>query len=224
MKCGFFLFTIICRASTSLFSQAEIPPAFNQQMMHSTQDKLENVAGSQYLSEEFNHGVIYYDGKHKVEQLPVRLNIYNDQLEFKSKEGVMAFGNPNRIDSVVIEHQVLIFIRKHRDYKLSGFVKKLNSGSPSILAKMKVEFFKGEDPKPFDLGEPKPDRLERIDDWYYLMKSDRYFQRVKSVKKLIRYLGKHSSELTKYAREEGVSMNDPEGLAKLINYYHQLER
>lgn len=189
----------------------------------STQGKLDNVAGSPYQYEEFKKGDLYYDGKHKVEQIPLRLNIYNDQLEYKAKEGIMAFGNPHRIDSVVIEGEVLIFFRTSRENKISGFVKLLNPEKPSLLSKMKVEFFKREDKKPFDLDEPKPDRLERLDDIYYLWKSDRDIQRVNSVKKLIKLLGKHNSELTAYAKEMRVSLDDPEGLVKLINYYHELD-
>jgi hypothetical protein len=89
---------------------------------------------------------------------------------------------------------------------------------------MKVEFFKREDPKPFDLAEPKLDRLERAADRYYLMKSEHEIKRVTSVKKLIKYLGKYSSELTDYSNKEGFSGNDQEELVKLLDYYHELDQ
>ena len=225
MKWVLLLFTVIYLTSTKyVFAQGEIPPTFNQQMLLSTQDKLKNVAGSPYLYEEFKTGVVYYDGKYKTEQLLLRLNIYNDQLEYKGKEGVLAFGNPHRIDKVVIEDEVFIFISKRADNKIFGYVRKLNTELPSILTKTNVEFFKREDPKPFDFQDAKPDRLERLDDRYYLMKNYDDIKRFTSVKKLVKYLGKYSAELTQYSKEAGISINDPESLVKLINYYHQVDQ
>ena len=99
----------------------------------------------------------------------------------------------------------------------------LNTELPYLLTKMNVEFFKREDVKPFDLEDPKPDRLERMEDRYYLMKDERDIQKVGTVKKMIKHLGKHQSELTKYARKEKVNVTDPESLLKLLDYFHSLD-
>ena len=191
--------------------------------MHTTRTKLENIAGTPYLNEKFINGDVYYGGKYKIEQIPLRLNLYNDQLEYKSEEGIMAFGNSDRLDRVVIEEEVFIFIPERHVSKISGFAKSSHAALPSILTKMSVDFFKREDPKPFEIGEAKPDRLERAEDRYYLMKNKREIRRITSVKKLIKYLGEHSSELTDYSKKEGFSGNDPAEFVKLLDYYHELE-
>ena len=192
-------------------------------MLLSTQDKLANVAGSPYLSEEFTPGDIYYNlGKNKIEELPVRYNIYNDQFEYKGQRGIMAIGSPQNIDSIVVDDEVFILIPKRPGHNLSGFVRKLNHESPLLLTKMNVEFFKREEKKPFDLDDPKPDRLERMEDRYYLMKDESDIQKISTVKKMIKYLGKHNAELTKYAKKEKVNVTDPESLLKLLQYSHTL--
>ena len=225
MKYVLFL-TIIINLTTidGLFSQAEVPITFNQQFLLTTQHNINNIAGSPYVFDEFKNGNLYYGGGNNVEQIPLRLNLYTDQLEYKSKDGIMAFGNPERIDSVVFEEDIFIYIQKSPLYKVSGYVKLLNNNLPSVLTKMKVDLFKREDPKPFDIEDPKPDRFERVTDSYYIMISDYEIKKITSVKKLIRYLGSHSSELMDYSKEEGISANDPEELTKFLNYYHELEQ
>jgi len=225
MNWRLFLFTIYFLAgSKCLLAQPEVPNTFNQEFMHTTRSKLEYLQGTPFLDDEFKNGDIYFGGKYKIEQIPLRLNLYNDQLEYKSEDGIMAFGNPDRIDKVVIGNEVFIFLPKSPLYKISGFVRLGNLNFPSIITKMTVDFFKREDPKPFDLAEPKLDRLERAADRYYLMKSKHEIKKVSSVKKLIKYLGKYNSELTDFSRKEEFSANDEEELVKLLDYYHELDQ
>jgi hypothetical protein len=89
---------------------------------------------------------------------------------------------------------------------------------------MGIKYFKAEEAKPFDLHEPRPDRLERIKDNHYIMKSSEEVERVTSVKKLIKYLGAHGAELSDYAKKTDLNSNEPKDLAKLVNYYLQLEQ
>jgi hypothetical protein len=215
--------TILQLAVNLLFSQPEIPSTFNQQMMLDNSE-LENVEGTPYLHEEFNTGVIYYGGTHKIEQIPLRLDLFRDRLEFKNEQGaVMAFVNPERMDQVVIGNEVFIYLSKSNANKVSGFLKMWNTRSPFLLTKMDIKFKKGEEAKPFDLHEPRPDRLERIPDKHYIMRDPKEIEKVTSVKKLIRYLGAHNAELTDFAERADISTDEPGKLVKLVNYYLQLE-
>ena len=207
-----------------LFSQAQIPLSFNEAAMLAT-NELEDVQGTPYLYEEFKNGEIYYGGKHKIEQIPLRLDLFRDRLEYKDEKGViMAFGNPDRMDFIIIDKEVFVYLPKNRAYKISGFLKMWNTRMPCILTKMNVNFLKAEEAKPFDLHEPRPDRLERVPDNHFIMVNKEEIERVTSVKKLIKYLGAHSEELTEYAEKIQISQDDPEALAKLVNYYIQLEQ
>jgi hypothetical protein len=211
-------------ASNYLISQPEIPSFWNQQAMLDANQELINVQGTPYLFEEFKPGEIYYDGEHKIE-LPLRLDLYRDRLEYQDEDSTtMVFLNQDEIDYVSIENDVFVYLPQSRHYKVSGFLKMWNSRLPSLLTKMNIKYFKAEEAKPFDLHEPKPDRLERIMDNHYIMMSGEEVERVSSVKKLIKYLGAHSAELTEYAKKTDLSSNDPNDMAKLVNYYLQLEQ
>jgi len=208
-----------------LFSQVGIPPTFNQAMMLDLDNELTNVEGSPYLDEEFETGVIYYGGEHKIEEIQLRLDLYRNRLEYKDENGkVMAFGNPEKMDAVVIGKEVFIYLPKSSAYKTSGFLKMWNTRMPSLLTKMDIHFLKAEEAKPYDLHPGRPDRLERAQDNHFIMKSRDEIERVTSIKKLIKYLGEHSAELNNFAKTADISIKEPEKVVKLVNYYHQLEQ
>lgn len=193
--------------------------------MLSSDEELANVEGTPYMNEEFTLGDIYYGGEHKIEQIPLRLDIYRSRLEYKDEKGaVMAFGNPEKMDYVKIGKEVFIYLPKGTANKVSGFLKMWNTKLPCLLSKMNVNYIKGEEAKPYDLHPGRPDHLERVQDNQYIMANRNDIEKVSSVKKLIKYLGAHTSELTEYAKAADLSTKEPEKLVKLVNYYHQLEQ
>lgn len=180
------------------------------------------IQGSPYLNEAFQLGEVYYDGKYKISRLPLRYNLHNDEIEYKEKNAIMAFADPNSIDKVVIGDQVFVYIKKDKKSPVSGFVQMWNDRLPTVLTKMKVDFLEKEEAKPY--VDPKPARFERGYDKHYLMKNQNEIEKIVSVKKLIKSLGKHQSELSAFAKKEKVSSSDPEELAILLNFYHELEQ
>jgi hypothetical protein len=183
--------------------------------------EISNISGSQYLNENFENSDIFYDREFKISKVPVRYNIYNDQFEFKNNNTILNFANPEKIDSIVTGAEIFIYVRKNKYNKVQGFAKVWNEQYPSVLTKMKVEFFNKEKPQAF--AEAKPDRFERSMDRHYLIKSKDEIEIIKSVKKLIISLEKHTSELSDFAKKEKISSGDPEELAKLLDYYNGLD-
>ena len=182
----------------------------------------EYIEGTRYLYDDFKNGDVYYDGKSKISQVPLRLNLHNDEFEYKEKDSDFAFAEPYHIDKIVIEDEVFIYLNRSFDPDISGFVKRWNAELPSILTKMKIDFYKRVSGQAF--VESKPDRFERDTDKHYIMQSENEIIKINSVKKLIKLLGDHSSELSKFAKEEKISADNGEELAKLLDYYHELEQ
>jgi len=179
-----------------------------------------NISGSPYLSDEFQQGDIYMNGKYKIPNIQLRYNLYNDEFQFKERNSIMAIADPTNIDKIVIGDEVFIYLKKGDQNTVTGYAKMWNSQLPAVITKMKVEFFEKEKPKPY--VEPKPDRFERAQDKQYLMKSKTEIENISSVKKLIKSLGDHEVELTDFAKKEKISAGDPEELAKLLDYYSTL--
>ena len=145
------------------------------------------IEGTRYLHDDFRNGNVFYDGNSKSLQLPLRLNLHNDEFEYMENDSVFAFAEPSRIDKVIIGNEVFIYIDTSLDTNTSGFVKIRNTELPCILTKMKVDFFKKVTSRSPSV-ESAPDRFVRIDDSNYLMKTETEILEVSSVKKLIKLL------------------------------------
>ena len=223
-KTIFFAIALLSLSSKFLYAQDNYTTReINDLIVHLDWNKTihsisEEIQGSPYLNEEFMVGEVYYDGKYKVTDLPLRYNLYNDEIEYKDNNTPMAIAQPDKIDKVIIGKNIFIYIKKNSLHKVSGFVRIWNDESPSILTKMKVAFFEKEPPKA--IVESKPARFERKYDIHYLMKSPEEIEKIKSVKKLIQSLGNHEKELTDFAKKEKISSRNPAELAKLLDHYH----
>jgi hypothetical protein len=180
-----------------------------------------DIEGTPYLNEEFIDGAIYYDGKYRIPSIPLRVNLYNDAMEYKDKNTILAVAKPERIDKIIIDDQTFIYLKKKNKSEVSGYVRKWNESFPSVISKMQVKFMPKEEPRPFE--EAEPDRFIRQNDKHYLLFADGEISEIKSVKKLIKLLGDHQNELTDFSKEKKVSKNDAEELSKLLDYYHSLE-
>ncbi len=223
----FSVFMLLCLAPISLFAQGTFEAMdlktfvgrhnWNKTINPSSAE----FQGSPFLNEAFKPGEVYYDGKYKISDLPLRYNLHNDEIEYKQKNVIMAFADPNSIDKVVIGDQVFLYIKQDKKGPISGFVHMWNDRFPTILTKMKVDFFEKEEAKPY--VDPKPARFERGYDKHFLMKSQNEIEKIVSVKKLIKSLGKHQSELSAFAKKEKISANDPDELAKLIDFFYGLD-
>jgi hypothetical protein len=183
----------------------------------------EYIEGTRYLHNDFRNGYVFYDGNSKSPQLPLRLNLHNDEFQYMKNDSVFAFAEPNRIDKVIIYDEVFIYIDTSRSADISGFVKIRNAELPCILTKMRIDFFKKVISRSPSV-ESSPDRFVRSDDSNYLMKTETEILKVSSVKNLINLLNDHSQELTEFANKEKISGRSHSGgeMAKILDYYHAL--
>jgi hypothetical protein len=180
------------------------------------------IEGTPYLNDEFIAGTIYFDKKYKIDQVPLRLNLYNDEMEFKEKNVTMAIADPSRINKIEMGAYTFIYLPDDKKEKVGGFVRLWNPELPSIITKMEIDFLKMEPAKPYVAA--LPDRFERGHDKHFLLTSTNEIEKITSVKKLIQAIGVHESELSDYARKEKVSSGNIEELVKLMEYYHSLEK
>jgi hypothetical protein len=159
-----------------------------------------DIEGTPYLNEEFIDGAIYYDGKYRIPSIPLRVNLYNDAMEYKDKNTILAVAKPERIDKIIIDDQTFIYLKKKNKSEVSGYVRKWNESFPSVISKMQVKFMPKEEPRPFE--EAEPDRFMRQNDKHYLLFADGEISEIKLVKKLIKLLGDHQNELTDFSKEK----------------------
>jgi hypothetical protein len=219
---------ILLMATSSAFSQDEYITTGMRDLIGQvdwikrTQPGTSTIEGSPYLNDDFIDGTIYYDKKYKIDKVPLRLNLYNGDMEFKEKNTTMAIADPSRINKIVMGAYTFIYLPENKKEKVGGFVRMWNPKLPSIITKMKIDFLKKSPAKPY--ADPMPDRFETGQDKHYLLTSTHEIEKITSVKKLIQALGDHESELSVYAKTEKISSGNIEELVKLMEYYHSLEK
>lgn len=213
-------YAITLATAQETYISADISEFFNQVNRNKTiQPGNPNVQGSPYLTEEFIPGTIYFDKKYKIEKVPLRLNLYNGDMEFKDKNVVMSFSEPGRIDKVIMEEQTYIYLADEKE-AVSGFVRMWHAHAPAILTKMKVVFYNKDPEKGYT--QPKPDRFEKAPDKHFLLTTDGRIEKISSINKLIATLGDHGTELSAFAKTNKISPGKIDDLVNLLEYYHSL--
>lgn len=182
------------------------------------------IEGSPYDHDEFFKGDIYYDVNWRYPGIPMRYNIFNDEMEIKpeGQDQVYAIIPEKRIKKITIQSDTFVIA----DYELkrdlvSGYFKELAHGKVDLLAKPRVDFREKEVDKGF--VEPQPDRFIRMQDDYYVRKNGKMAEKLPSLKKLIEFIGDHQKQLEEYAKENKISGGNIEDLIQFISYYNALD-
>ena len=213
----FFLLTV-----TNSFSQAI---TFRNELhgggLKYPPDNKDYIEGTRYLHDNFIKGSIYYDDSLQLDDIPLRLNLHNDALEFLQNDSAYVFVDAYRLDKILLGDDEFAYLKVHPNSEISGYVKVWNNEFPMLITKMKVDFVKEIKGKPFVITQS--DHFERADDIHYVMKSEHEIARIISIKKLIKYLENYSTELINFAKNEHVSIKDPESIVRLLKYYRMVE-
>ncbi len=172
------------------------------------------------MHKDFRDGEIYFNNSENILYLPLRLDIYRDQLEFLYTNVARTFEDPSIFDRVIIGEDVLIYVESPNP-KIDGFVKLWNNEFPALVTKMHSVFLEREDAMPFD--NEKPARFQRANDRHFLLTEKGKIQKIKSIKKLIALLGDKEDELTRYAKERKISAVDVEEMVQLVEYFHSIK-
>lgn len=186
--------------------------------------QLSRIGGSPYDRDDFVKGDIYYDVNWRYPDVPMRYNIYNDEIEIKpdGQEQVYAIVPEKRIKKIAFASDTFVVAEYELKRDLvSGYFKELAHGTIDLLAKPRVEFREKEVDKGF--VEPQPDRFIRIQDEYYVRKNGEMAEKLPNLKNLIEYMGDHQKQLEKYAKENKISSGNIEEITQFIAYYNSLE-
>ncbi len=180
----------------------------------------EQVQGSPYLSKEFVVGDIVIDN-FKFVGIPLRYNIYNDDIEYEKDDQILAIANPHEVRRVFIGDMAFIYnayiLSKKQTF---GYFQILSDGKAKVLKKYEISYqmptaeqaYRPEVPAKFI---PIPCKL------YVAFGNDPAFRFTKT-KKLLRFFGDKRIEVEKYLKTKKLNLKKEEDLLTLFNYYNSL--
>lgn len=182
----------------------------------------DNIKGSPYLNDEFINGTIYTTSKLQYVNIPLRYNIYNDDMEFKSPdESVLAMAAPEIVEKAEFGDYKMAYIPFANAKKIrNGFFIILEEGKASLYERARVLFKEPEEPGAYKEAEPA--KFVRKANTYYVRIGKEQAQLVSSKKELLSVFPDHSDEIATFIKKNKVKPSKPETLIKLVQYYNTL--
>jgi hypothetical protein len=185
-------------------------------------DEKSDIQGSPYESNEFVPGDIITISKLRYTDIPLRFNIYNNQVEFKNPDGnILSIGFPEKIDSVLIGKELYIYYPIKTLPKMQySYLKVLTHNSPNLLQKLNVTLKEAEPAGAYK--EAVPAKFERRPDDFYLVTFPGEAKKISNKKELLENLSGKSSEIEEFIKKNKTKLNKAEDLVQLMEYYYSL--
>ncbi len=182
-----------------------------------------DVAGTPYENEEFIIGAVLTKSKIRYVEVPLRFNIYSDEMEFDTRgRGIFTVGVPELVDTLYIGTDKYIYGHFMAGKKeLSGYFRVLKDGTSALVQKMVVSLKNAEPRQPYK--EFVPPRFERLRDEFYLVRPFREWVRIHDKRDILPLWETHSSELEKFIRDNKIRFTVADDLVQLVNYAGSLQ-
>ena len=180
-------------------------------------DAYQDIEGNPFLKKEFTDGMIKINDTLAF-KLPLRYNLYTDEMEYQLNGVVYAVGEPQLLKKIVLGESVFIyvpFIGK------GGFVELLASGKCILVQKRSVRFKPAEGPKPIE-GTSKSAEFISEPDIFYIGAGDSKTVKITNINSVVRVLQDQSTKVENFIRMEKIKKATKENLIKIATYYNTL--
>lgn len=231
MKFAFSFLTIWLLSSAGLMAQNVVDrPLLNFYDEFRTtryRDKLAGdspVAGSPYESDQFIKGEIVTTNRIRYSGIPLQLNLYTNQMEFKSEDDqVFYIGMPEMLEYVLIGNDKYIYCPYSFGSKIQkGYFKVLAEGKALLLQKKNVILKPAEEAKAYQEAIPATYVKAAAD--FFIRVPPGEAKRITNKKDLAEVLGNYPPELDAFIKKNKIRFNKADDLKELMTYYFSLSQ
>ena len=182
----------------------------------------ENIDGSPYLNDEFISGSVYTVQKIQYNEIPLRYNIYNNNIEFKTaSDEIQELTNPEIIEKVVMgDIQMVYSPYLMANKNNNGFFIVLEEGKVSLLAKPEIQFVPATQPAGYKDAEP-PKFIKKSDEYYLRIGTGQAIL-ISNKKDMIATFPDNQDKIENFVSKNKIKTNKPESLKELVKYYNSL--
>ncbi len=181
----------------------------------------EDIEGSPYLNDEFITGAIYTTSNTKYVDVPLRYNIYNDEVEFDTGNGVQAIAAPETVDKIEFGDYTMVYVPYSITKKvMRGFFIVKEQGKASLLIKPEVTFVQATEPAPYKHAEPA--KFDRRENEYYIWVQKNEAKLISSKNDMVDVFPDNHDKLEAFIKKNKIKHRQPEDLRKLVQYYNSL--
>ncbi len=181
-----------------------------------------DIQGSPFLNQEFINGSVYTTTKFQYADIPLRYNIFNDNIEFKTPENkVLAIAQPETIDKITFGDYTMEYLSYMNVKKVrKGYMLLITKGKASLYAKPEVAYTKATEAGAYK--EPEPAKFERSSDIFYIRIETALAQRIDNKKDLIQVFSDHQNEIEAFVKKNKINPAKEDELKSLVEYYNSL--
>ncbi len=180
-------------------------------------DEYKDIEGNPYLDSTFKEGIIYLKDSIAY-KLPLRYNIYADQMEYRQKEVSYIIENPQLFNMVKLDGTIFVYLPF---LDKGGYFELAESGNCSLLQKRLVAYQPAEGPKPVTMI-VNPAKFVRQMDIFYIIRNNKDFYKIKYMNSVIEGLKDQEEKIENYIKQEKIKSIKKENLIKIVNYYNHL--
>ncbi|WP_319503005.1 hypothetical protein [uncultured Draconibacterium sp.] len=180
------------------------------------------IEGSPYYIDEFTKGTIFTSQKIQYNDVPLRYNIYNDEMEFQTPdEQILAIAAPEIVEKAVVGEDTFSNI----PYELGNKVKRayfilLTEGKLSLYARPQVMYQKPKEAAAYK--EPEPAKFIKRPDMYYLRLNQQAAVKIESKKDLQNFFTDHQKQIEDFIKENKIKPGKEDNMMELVEYYNSL--
>ena len=181
-----------------------------------------DIKGSPFLNDEFITGTIYTYQKVQFNDIPLRYNIYNDELEFETPdEQILAMATPEIVEKAVIGEHSFSYIPYQISKKMKrGFFILLEEGNVSLYARPVVLYQEPKEAAPYK--DPEPAKFIQRPNEYYMRNGKDAATKVETKKDLVNFFPDHKEEIESFIKKNKVKPGKEDKLIALVIYYNSL--
>ena len=180
-----------------------------------------DIEGSPYLNDEFIAGTVFTVMKQQYVDIPLRYNIFNDQIEFKSGDKVQALAAPEIVELVEFGKYQMVYIPFSNLKKIKkGFFIVLEEGKASLYIRSEIEFKKPTEPGAYKEAEPA--KFIKKNDQYYIKIGVEQAKKVGNKKELVDSFPDNKDKIESFIKKNKIKTNKPESLKELVQFYNSI--
>lgn len=177
-----------------------------------------DVEGSPYLNNDFTDGIVFLSDTTAV-KLPLRYNIYADEMEYKFNGVSFTIGNPQILNKILLGESIFVYIQF---MKVKGYFEILEYGKCIVVQKRSIKFNPAEGPKPIE-GKNIPPRFTAEPDKFYAIVNDSQTVRIKNLRSLKKALSDQKIKIESFIKQEKIKRASKENIIKIVKYYNSLQ-
>ncbi|TZF96201.1 hypothetical protein FW781_12250 [Chryseobacterium panacisoli] len=154
------------------------------------------------------------------EQTQVRYNSYNDEIEFKKDDQVLALPKSQNHARIEISSPKQTLVLLDTSDELSGYFYELVNGKNLLFKKIKTKFI-DYIPAPNGYASDKPANFKTLDPVYYIKTDKGFIKKPKNSKEIIEQFPDKKDSLSTFFKSNKVKFDKEEDLIKLVTFLNQ---